>query len=510
MERKRFILNSILIYLICHILTGCDRPDICTDTDSAILSIKIHESETFFTKVSLPDEDIITDIAIMVFDDEGDLYDTAKIGQEDTDDFIRIDKNRTYSLFALANMGDDIYVERIEEMEEMTHYLSSPYDYTDGIPMSISIPYLKVTTDTCITLTLTRAMAKIGLQIDRSHLDSNTEINIRKVSIGNSPKMLKPFDVNKVNNSDECFDEGFCVLDTDLLNRIDSNGLSGTVYLYMPENLQGSFSPDHDPRKSTCSYIELEAEYKSDSLYCTDRPLIYRFYLGDGPGNLDVERNCEYLIIVTPEGDGISEDCWRVEKSGLHTYVQKITLSETNINMSYEGEEIQLNAQIYPTHAFMKDLRWSCSDSDVAIVSEDGIITAVGEGECVITCCSTDGGNAVSSCTVDSEFLPPYFRTDPPEGYLEGDVGDIIHISCEIFPPNTPFDIGTEDLEYDSNEGIYEYEIDDDGRGVSLKLKKPGSGMIYMEAGEPVNQAALFFIVVNLLPDNSLQIGSSE
>ena len=87
---------------------------------------------------------------------------------------------------------------------------------------------------------------------------------------------------------------------------------------------------------------------------------------------------------------------------------------------------------------------------------------------------------------------------------------NVIYISCDVFPPNTPFDIGEEDLEYDSNEGIYDYIIDEDRKGVTLKLKKPGSGMIYMEAGEPVNQAALFFIVVNKLPDNSLQIGGSE
>ena len=46
--------------------------------------------------------------------------------------------------------------------------------------------------------------------------------------------------------------------------------------------------------------------------------------------------------------------------------------------------------------------------------------------------------------------------------------------------------------------GEEHYEIDADGHGVTLTLKKSGRGLIYMEAGEPINDAALFLIEVNL------------
>ena len=65
-------------------------------------------------------------------------------------------------------------------------------------------------------------------------------------------------------------------------------------------------------------------------------------------------------------------------------------------------------------------------------------------------------------------------------------------------PSWTPFDIGIEYLEADKAEGIYDYVIDEDGYGVTLTLKSPGTGLIYMEAGYPINDAALFFIEVNL------------
>ena len=50
----------------------------------------------------------------------------------------------------------------------------------------------------------------------------------------------------------------------------------------------------------------------------------------------------------------------------------------------------------------------------------------------------------------------------------------------------------------DKKEGIYDFEIDEDGHGAVLTLTGPGRGLIYMEAGEPVNEAAMWIIEVNL------------
>ena len=87
-----------------------------------------------------------------------------------------------------------------------------------------------------------------------------------------------------------------------------------------------------------------------------------------------------------------------------------------------------------------------------------------------------------------------------PSGYINGDIGDVIHIGCILTPSYAPFDVGIEYLEDDKAEGIYDYEIDKDGHGVTLTLTGPGSGLIYMEAGDPINEAALFIVEVNL-PD---------
>ena len=46
------------------------------------------------------------------------------------------------------------------------------------------------------------------------------------------------------------------------------------------------------------------------------------------------------------------------------------------------------------------------------------------------------------------------------------------------------------------SDSIYDYEIDADGRGAVLSLKKNGSGLLFMEAGYPLNQSEMVVIEV--------------
>ncbi|MBE6233781.1 MAG: DUF4906 domain-containing protein [Bacteroidales bacterium] len=120
-----------------------------------------------------------------------------------------------------------------------------------------------------------------------------------------------------------------------------------------------------------------------------------------------------------------------------------------------------------------------------------------------ITVCPSGDGLSDIGWRVDksglSERREPYISAFPSD-YIRGDVGDVIHIWCEFYPPDAPFDAGEEYMIEDKARGIYDYVIDEDGKGATLTLTGPGSGLIYMEAGEPVNDAALFVIEVNL-PD---------
>ncbi len=122
-----------------------------------------------------------------------------------------------------------------------------------------------------------------------------------------------------------------------------------------------------------------------------------------------------------------------------------------------------------------------------------------------ITVAPEDDGLNDDGWRVDKSALVycgPTAITGYPDGYIVGDIGDRIHIWCELQPEDAPFDVGLDDMEFDRANGVYDYEIDEEGHGATLTLTGPGTGLIYMEAGPPINDGVLFYIEVNL-PDNS-------
>ena len=75
---------------------------------------------------------------------------------------------------------------------------------------------------------------------------------------------------------------------------------------------------------------------------------------------------------------------------------EMLTLSEHDLALEI-GKTGILDALITPEYAYNKSVVWSSSDEAVAVVSEKGIITAVGEGNAVITAAD---GDLCDSCDV--------------------------------------------------------------------------------------------------------------
>lgn len=425
MDRERRLLGKFLtLVLIGLLINSCMVSEYSEATADVTISIK---DCSLSTKAELPNEEKISDINIMIFDEYGNLEkNTYQRGGQLSFNMTLL-KGTRYSFYACVNFGYEVKVNTEEELKNLEYHLAYPDEYREGIPMAAVSRNVLITKDCIINLEAERLMARISLKMDRSRLSENVRMDVIGVRIGNCPKKVRPFTDSHVKNEDECFRVGFRYDDISChpLNQNSSNGLSNELSLYMLENMQGLFSPEGpashqekvfketDHRRLICSYIELELEYIYGDMASIEQPLIYRFYLGDGLNSLDVERNCHYHMTITPEDDGLNGDGWRVDKSG---------------------------------------------------------ISFIGKPE-----------------------LQQY-----PSDYIRGDIGDVIHIGCKLNPPDTPFDVGLEYLEDDRSEGIYDYVIDEDGHGGTLTLTGPGRGLIYMEASEPINDAALFIIEVNL------------
>lgn len=78
--------------------------------------------------------------------------------------------------------------------------------------------------------------------------------------------------------------------------------------------------------------------------------------------------------------------------------VQSITLNKQSLKMEINQTE-KLEAHILPTYAYNQDVIWESDNKNVAVVNNQGQVTAVGEGTAIITARTKDG-NYTSNCKV--------------------------------------------------------------------------------------------------------------
>ena len=283
------------------------------------VSVRLHAGAPATRSVS-PDEERISDLNLFVFRNDTMLEERLWVDARTLRDRgippLRLPRGLEYTLYACVNFGYELRsVRTLEDLTGHRHYLAYPDEYSRGIPMT-GIAEADGETDT-VTIPLERMMAKISLSVDRRALDPDVRFSVRSVHIGNTPRSAAAFGTSRVQGNGDVFVRGFdrTGVQADALNRDREPGVSGTVSVYMLENLQGG-----DPVLP--SYIEIRSEYDSDTRHTLPgQYLICRFHLGTEPGNYDVHRNFHYRFTVRPEGDGLlTENHWSVDKSALVYY----------------------------------------------------------------------------------------------------------------------------------------------------------------------------------------------
>lgn len=423
--------NSSYVYDVSITRKGVKDPDTAIGTEAAEVAMDImpwremddrrvmfHDTEIVVrspgqgTRAILPEENAVNDINLLVFSDgivEKSIWKDAIQGSESIEFSLPLVKDRNYSIAVLANLGRRLKIKDYSGWEETAVEMSGKEGFPDGLPMSAFAEGITPEKGGKIAMELSRLTAKLSIRMDRSLLDKDVNLNVRHVRIGNLPKHAYICHESKAGSYHDVYERGFELdaVQCKPLNTTGKGGASDEVSVYMLENMQGG-----RPDPNTTSFIEIEMDYLSDELISYDSPLVYRFYIEDEDGSYDIERNCHYHITVTPEDDGLSQNGWKADKSGIGPVI-------------------------------------------------------------------------------------PVFELMPGD-LVKGHVGDTVRIWCECYPRTAPFDPGYEELNYDKSIGIYDYRVDDDGHGVTLYLKKPGTGIVYMSAGHPINRSGM--VLVNVMP----------
>ena len=370
--------NTSYVFDVTLTMTGATTPDEPVDAAAAKVGLTVAgwdekkpEIVPFRQRVELhstnpEDEDQISDLNLFLFTENGILQErhwwSSREWTEDMNIGFDLLSPLSYTLVACANIGYELRdVRSWDELAAYRYYLVYPDEYTRGIPMTGRIDFTAGETD-AVTIPLQRLMAKVTLQMDRSCLDSDLRFDIRSVEVGNCAKVASLFGESRAETERDLFTKGFYKEGTtvDPLNVRTGSGKSGTLDLYLLENVQGQLLeppvdpkekvlPDGSPRKNVCSYIELHIDYASDDWSSDiDHYLIYRFYLGEGTTDFSVRRGAHYCYIVTPEGDGLQGHPWRIDKSGL-TVRKRFDLHPAAYNECSSSESFHIWCDVSPS-----------------------------------------------------------------------------------------------------------------------------------------------------------------
>ena len=112
--------------------------------------------------------------------------------------------------------------------------------------------------------------------------------------------------------------------------------------------------------------------------------------------------------------------------------VSRITLSASTGLTLTKGQTQKLTATVAPANATNRTVTWKTSDKNVATVSENGLVTAVGGGDATITCTAQDGSGVKATCKVTVTVPVSGIQLSQTSAALT--VGDTLTLTKTIYP----------------------------------------------------------------------------
>ena len=263
-----------------------------------------------------------TGITLAAYGEDGTLATSGHFTTNLKSLALGLEANRTYTIYALVNMGDQTgAIPRSESaLSSLTYRIPSYSDGTEsiasrGIPMAGKLAY----PDAGTVIPVERLLAKVTVQVSCEWPGAA----IRSARVCQLNRMLRPF--------------GEATLEEDWGQQEFHEGTgtaSGTFVFYVPENRQGTISgiqssrdksPDRNDkvnaRKNQLTYLETVVE--GTGIYVGS--ITYRSYLGQNAvSDFDIRRNARYNWTIRYLKDGLQYNDWKHDndlidtQSGLH------------------------------------------------------------------------------------------------------------------------------------------------------------------------------------------------
>ena len=180
---------------------------------------------------------------------------------------------------------------------------------------------------------------------------------------------------------------------------INNNAFNGCAYM---QSIKMPATMDHinDDIFVGCSALK--------DVYCYAEEVPEFIGVNDPSAMNDVFANAT-LHVVFGQEQAYKADAWWKRFSNVEgcdapsdDEVTSVVLNQTELTMKPD-ETIQLTATVYPANAANKKLVWTSSNDDVAMVTDEGFVLAMAEGEADITATSAENSSIKAVCHIKVE-----------------------------------------------------------------------------------------------------------
>lgn len=123
-------------------------------------------------------------------------------------------------------------------------------------------------------------------------------------------------------------------------------------------------------------------------------------------GSIYAVKPGQATIMVTAEDGGFVALC-KVTVKARTVLAESLSIESSNSDLTV-GDTRQLTAIVLPETTTNKNVRWTSTNSDIATVSESGLVTAFKEGKAQIIATTIDGSNlsAIYEITIKRDIVP--------------------------------------------------------------------------------------------------------
>lgn len=364
--RIRLLYSLLLLLALCGCLDSSllDNPIDSGKTVPVQLVLSLNE-QTPVTRSSFADFNAITihDVNILIYSNDGNqladifYYHNLNYDSDNTSTNLNLTLNTApglHKIYVVANWGGSM-----EGLNVSTENNLKALQLTDrtsnGIPSNNMPLYCAVGSDnvdmytakainivsgTSINPPLMRLVSRVTVKVNDLNLSAGVKVIPTKIALLQVPTTITLGKNTPVSSFSATGDSH--IIPTEELPRILQSSIAQSanpsfnphnpgdsgLSLFMLENMQGEGIETTNQqlkepiagKSSFATYLEVSAYFTNTTgIGAASGTIKYKLYLGnDIYRNMDVQRNCHYLVTLNLKGDGgLSESSWRVDKSTL-------------------------------------------------------------------------------------------------------------------------------------------------------------------------------------------------